>query len=694
VSKQPPGTRPIPLGAVPFIGPKRAAKLAKLGLETAGDLLRHFPRRHEDRRRFDHFPETETDQALCLCGRVAKTAVKRLGGRRKLFEATIEEGETPELGAAIICRWFNAHYVQKMVVPGQRLIVFGRPKRKGRSLVIDHPEFEAVEEADEPSIHLDRITPIHRATEGVSARSIRSMIHRLLAEVEPGAEGLLPADLATIPWGTAIRQIHFPEDQAELDTARRELILEECFRMQLVLAARRAANAAAPGTSHAGVGTLLEKLIANLPFPLTGAQRRAIAEIRRDLAAPTPMNRLLHGEVGSGKTVVALAAMLLCLESGSPATLMAPTQILAEQHYLGFRRWLEPLGVRVALRTGSRKEEAAPLPLFQQGPGASLPPILIGTHALLYEKDPAVAPGLVIIDEQHKFGVVQRAELIARGHFPDVLVMTATPIPRTLTMTLFGDLDVSTLDELPPGRGKITTAVRDRSKLPDAAKFLRDHLVAGRQAYIVYPLIDESESVAAGAAAAEFERWSDLLEPMRVELLHGRIPPAEKEAIMERFRSGSTKALVATQVIEVGIDVPNATILLVESAERFGLAQLHQLRGRVGRGCHRSFCILLAGTADPDALEKLAVLERTSDGFEIAEADLGFRGPGDLLGTAQSGLPPLRIGDPIQHADLMIVARDAARRIFACDPALEQPAHLLYRQAVRAEAGSVRPHAG
>ncbi|MES2571767.1 MAG: helicase-related protein, partial [Verrucomicrobiota bacterium] len=349
-----------------------------------------------------------------------------------------------------------------------------------------------------------------------------------------------------------------------------------------------------------------------------------------------------------------------------------------------FKRLLEPLGIGIALRTGSKKVETTALPLFAhaaaQDPGnacegiPSEPQIFVGTHALLYEGTGMSRLGLAIIDEQHKFGVMQRAQLRNQGAAPDVLVMTATPIPRTLTMTVYGDLDVSTLDELPANRGRIITGARDAAKLPDAVRFIREHLEAGRQAYVVYPLIDGSEKLEAKAAAAEFEKWRQFLAPMRCELLHGRIPADEKEAIMERFRSGESKALIATTVIEVGIDVPNANIMLVENAERFGLAQLHQLRGRIGRGAHKSYCILLSSkTDDPEAQEKLRILSETRDGFEIAEADLRLRGPGDLLGTAQSGLPPLKLGNLFADAALMRLARQQAIDIFAVDPQLALP---------------------
>ena len=376
---------------------------------------------------------------------------------------------------------------------------------------------------------------------------------------------------------------------------------------------------------------------------------------------------------------------------------MAPTQILAEQHYLNCKRLLAPLGLNIALRTGSKKTDSS-MPLFDDKawqdsvlgkPGAkrpahsSEPQIVIGTHALLYEGAGIQQPrGLAVIDEQHKFGVLQRARLIEQSSAPDVLVMTATPIPRTLTMTVYGDLDVSTLDEMPANRGKIVTAVRDSSKLPDAAAFIRKELEAGRQAYIVYPLIEESDKLEAKAAAQEFEKWQELLAPMRCELLHGRIDPAEKDALMEKFRAGHAHALIATSVIEVGIDVPNATVMLIENAERFGLAQLHQLRGRIGRGKHKSWCVLISDATDSAALEKLSTMTETADGFKIAEADLRLRGPGDILGTAQSGLPPLKLGNLLADQAWMRTAREAAVKLFKADPLLEQPEHRGYRDLI------------
>jgi ATP-dependent DNA helicase RecG len=672
-----------PLSELSWITHQRLRQLERLGLRTVEELLTHFPRRYEDRTQFDRFPTEETEKPVCVCGLVTKAGARRIRGGQKMFDAVLEEENAHALSPSLVCRWFNAHWVEKIVATGQRLVVHGRPKRSGSTMIIAHPEFEVVENDAEKSIHLDRIAPIHGGTEGLSPRVIRRIVWETLASLDAAAvPPLLPPDVDATPRSEALRQIHFPMSFEALEKARRHLVLTEFLAMQLCVASKRAEIAAQPGAVHCGAGDLMRRLHASLPFSLTSAQQRTIGEIAGDLAATRPMNRLLHGDVGSGKTVVALSAMLLAVEAGYQAALMAPTQILAEQHYLNFKVLLEPLGIGVALRTGARKEETSALPLFADAnlvpqkwrdPGGP-PPIFVGTHALLYEDAEISKLGFVVIDEQHKFGVLQRARLRDRGVAPDVLVMTATPIPRTLTMTVYGDLDVSTLDELPAHRGKTVTVARDESKLPEAVNFIREHLTAGRQAYVVYPLIDESERLEAKAAAAEFEKWQSLLAPMRCELLHGRVPPEEKEAIMERFRRGQTKALIATTVIEVGIDVPNATIMLIENAERFGLAQLHQLRGRIGRGTHKSYCILLSSKSDDrDAKEKLRVMQETRDGFAIAEADLQLRGPGDILGTAQSGLPPLKIGDILRDGELMGVARQRSLALVANDPRLQRP---------------------
>jgi ATP-dependent DNA helicase RecG len=665
-----------PLVETDVVPPPRARQLERFGIATVGALLLHFPRRYEDRTQFDHFPAETADKAVCVCGIVKKTSLRRLRGGQRMFDVLIEEEDAGAFGGRLVCRWFNSHWVEKMIAQGHTLVVHGKPKLSAGNVVITHPEFEIVEDDAEQSIHLKRIVPIHAATEGLTPRVLRRIVWDVLERLEDDVVAqLVPPALDRMPRAWALRQMHFPKSWEDLAKARKHLVLEEFLAMQLAVSAKRAELKAERGEPHCGPGEIMRRLHASLPFPLTGAQQRAVAEIRDDLASARPMNRLLHGDVGSGKTLVAMSAMLLCVESGFQAALMAPTQILAEQHFLNFRRLLEPLGIRVSLRTGARKEDAGEMPLFSpQTEGAnSEPHIFVGTHALLYEGAGISRLGLAVIDEQHKFGVMQRARLRGEGAVPDVLVMTATPIPRTLTMTLYGDLDVSTLDEMPPGRGRIVTLVRPPEKLPDAVKFIRTQLDEGRQAYIVYPLVEESERLEAKAATAEFAKWSDLLAPMKCALLHGRVPPEEKDAVMTAFRSGATKALIATTVIEVGVDVPNANVMLIENAERFGLAQLHQLRGRIGRGAHKSWCVLLTTGNDAESLEKLRILENTGDGFEIAEADLRLRGPGDLLGTAQSGLAPLRLGDLFADSDLMKLARNHAFLIFERDPKLELP---------------------
>jgi ATP-dependent DNA helicase RecG len=736
--------------------PRRLA-LRRLGIGKIEDLLTHFPRRYEDRHEFPQFPREESNTPICLCGEVVKTQLRRFGGWKKIFEATLQEKNANALSQPLICRWFNLHYVQKMIATGQQLVVFGKPRLRGKRICIDHPEFEVIENDEEISIHFRRITPIYPATEGVTQRALRSIIYRILQQLlgEP-LETLAPSELVSGDRRSAIQAIHFPKSWETLRTAREHLVLSEFFALQLLIASRRADRRVRVGESHCGNGKLLDAFVNRLPFELTSAQKKVTSEIRRDLAGNEPMNRLLQGDVGSGKTVVAISAILLAIEAGYQTALMAPTQILAEQHYAVLRQYLEPLGIRIALRTAARQEDNVPLPLFAAAESAEIPEIpgsgrcqpavsssladtswrarehaarsaspesfaagcreekagslrppqkytlprqqsqtllreepqiLIGTHALLYENVSFSNLGLVVIDEQHKFGVAQRARLTAREPAPDVLVMTATPIPRTLTMTVYGDLDVSIIDEMPRNRGKIITAVRDETKLGEVLKFLRGQLEAGRQAYVIYPLIDESDKLEAKAAAAEFDKWRERLHPFRSELLHGRIPVPEKQPTMERFRRGETQVLISTTVIEVGVDVPNATVMLVENAERFGLAQLHQLRGRIGRGEHKSYCILLTSHPSAEATAKLSVLEKTNNGFEIAEADWDLRGPGDLLGTAQSGLPALKIGNLTSDGPLMRCARAAAMSIYEHDPQLERPENQRFRQLIVEEQG-------
>jgi len=674
--KLPPATE---LSSLDWIPPGRVAALKRLGLVTLGDLVQHYPRRHEDRLKFDQFPEGDSARPVCLYGTIVATANKRYGGWRRGFEATIESGGG--WGQRLVCRWFNAFYAQKMLATGMRLVLFGRTKSKGRQIYMDHPEFELVEDDQDQSIHFNRITPVHPAGEGVTPRVLRAWIHRALRETDLSSlPSLVPpsADEGVV-YQDALASLHFPEDWPALERVRPRLVLEEFLGLQLLIVSRREAVREIAGKAKKPEGKLWQQLRENLPFKLTGSQEQVIAEIGADLARSQPMQRLLQGDVGSGKTLVALAASLHVVEAGYQAALMAPTQILAEQHYLNFQKLLQPLGLRVALLTSDRKEIGDDMPLFG---GEGAPQLLVGTHALLYEGAQFEKLGLVVIDEQHKFGVMQRARLLERGDAPDLLVMTATPIPRTLTQTIYGDLDVSTLKEKPADRGRIITALRPETKLPEITAFLRDQLAEGRQIYIVYPLVEESDKLAAKAASEEINKWSSALVPHAVGLLHGRMKPQEKESIMSRFRANELQVLVATTVVEVGVDVPNATVMLIENAERFGLAQIHQLRGRVGRGSHKSYCILVHDGKTPEAAQKLTVLEKSSDGFEIAEADLQLRGPGDLAGTAQTGLPPFQLGDLLRDGEIMTRARQLAELIYALDPGLCSEANALLRRHV------------
>jgi ATP-dependent DNA helicase RecG len=654
--------------------------LNRLGIKTWRDLLEHYPRRHEDRAEFSRFPTSSSDKPICVRGILHKVTSRYFSGRN-IVEATLDEGESGALSGRLVCRWFNQHYVQKMLAAGQTLVVFGRPKESRGRIYFDHPEFEIVEEEEENLIHLNRITPVYPLTEGLRQRPLRTLIYLAVTRLD-GIEDqpVLPGYVAS--YREAISQIHFPESWTKLQRSRKTLALAELVGIQIVVENRRRNIVGQPGHAHSSSGGRVQEYLQQLPFEPTAAQKRTIQEIHVDLAANRPMARLLHGDVGAGKTVVATAAMLEVTEAGFQSALMAPTQVLAEQHYQTLKTWLEPMGIRIALRTGPRKEEA-----FLELEGD--PEIIVGTHALLYDSDSLPRLGLVVIDEQHKFGVLQRGRLLAREPVPDLLVMTATPIPRTLAMTLYGDLDVSTLDEKPINRKPVITGVRSSRKLPEAANFLRERLQAKRQAYVVYPVIEESDSLSVKAATTEFNRWADLLKPAECGLLHGRLAPEERESVMQRFRQGEIQVLIATTVIEVGVDVPNATVMLIENAERFGLAQLHQLRGRIGRGQHQSYCILMTDTKDPLALAKLSVLEKTNDGFEIAEADLRFRGPGDLLGTAQSGLPPLRVADLLQDADLLDEARGIARSILDRDPELQSAGNQRFLRIVNESAKGV-----
>jgi ATP-dependent DNA helicase RecG len=663
------------LATLDFLDAKEVLALAAAGLRSAADLLMWLPRRYEDRRRFDAFPAQPGGPAVCLRGTVIDASKRHFGGKRGFYEIVVEDQNGGVFGSSkVSCRWFNMPFIHRMVLAGHEIILHGKPKDSNGKLVIDHPEFEIVRDEGGPSIHLERIVPVYRNVSGIAQRRLREIQHRLLLEIDaPSFAAPFDVD-PSYPRHEALEEVHFPEALEQAEAARRRFALEEFFALQLNVVWRRARILDHHGRVLGRKTTLLKRFYESLPFDLTGAQKRSIKEIVEDLRAPRPMNRLLQGDVGSGKTFVAMASMLLAVDSGCQAALMAPTQILAEQHYLTFKKWLEPLGVRVRLRTAA-KEENSHLPIEGE------PQVLIGTHALLYDKVAFTDLGLIVIDEQHKFGVAQRSRLIAQGTMPDVLVMTATPIPRTLTMTIYGDLDVSILDERPAGRGKMITALRSAAKQTDITKFVKEQLKAGRQAYLVYPLVEESESLKAESATEAFGKWCKRLPGHEVGMVHGKLDAAEKESVMRRFRDGEIHALVATSVIEVGVDVPNANLMILHHAERFGLAQLHQLRGRIGRGEHKSYCVLLTDGKSAEAMEKLGVMEKTADGFVIAEEDLRLRGPGDVLGTMQSGLGDLKFADFLADTVLLREARALADQVILADPSLSR-AHAALRPLI------------
>jgi ATP-dependent DNA helicase RecG len=670
----------IALGDVPGIGPKHLEMLARLKIVTYEDLLHHLPRRYEDRRRLKPLSEALVDDFITVRGIIHSTKKSRWGPR-SVFEIMVGPKSVTAKSDLVRGMWFNQSGRAHTHTEGRELFMYGKlTKSKTGTWVMMFPEIEMVEDDAETFVHVDRITPIYPLTDEVKQLPLRRLMFQLTQRREIEAPEFYPAPSEMMPRRDAFRIIHFPESLAAQEEARQRLAYDEFFIQQCVVALRRLARA----TEHrdrrrSDTCELSRRWRESLPYQLTAAQQRAMAEIDADLRQGPPMNRLLQGDVGSGKTFVAVYAMLRAVESGDQAALMAPTQILAEQHMITLRRWVEPLGVQVELFTGNTKAkkperlQGGELDLFKaKARSAALRQgsIVVGTHALLYDRYAADQLGLVVIDEQHKFGVLQRLALSRKGRNPDILVMTATPIPRTVAMTAYGDLDVSILDELPPGRQPIRTKVGSLKDLEAFWSFLLRKIAEGRQAYIVYPLVEESEKVEAKSVKAEFERLKGILSSTRLGLLHGQLAADEKDRVMAAFRAGDIDVLVATSVIEVGVDVPNATIMLIENADRFGLAQLHQLRGRVGRGEHKSHCVLIGEPKSLESWRRLRIMEETSDGFRIAEEDFRIRGGGNIFGTEQSGEQPLRFASLISDYDLLKQAREHAGTIVRKDPAL------------------------
>jgi ATP-dependent DNA helicase RecG len=672
-----------PLTYIKGVGPARAAMLEAKGLSTIEDLLAYVPFRYEDRSNVKAVNELAPGEMATVIAEVRSASLSGFKRRNLgLFEASF----TDRSRAILVGKWFHGGYLANVLAPGQKVALFGKVEfdNYAGQLNMLHPEFEILSDDDdavEAALHLGRVVPVYEAVSKISTRVLRAMVHRVLESLPP-VEDQLPEEVRRrlkLPdrW-TAIRETHFPPQDTDMrllnafrSQAQFRLIFEEFFWLECGVALKRSKARTMPGISFELTDGVREKVKAMLPFKPTGAQKRVLGEIAQDMKAPRPMNRLLQGDVGSGKTIVAAEAAVIAIENGYQVAVLAPTEILAAQHYYYFKQLLARLNYVVVQLTGSltSREKGQLKKLIAAG----LAHVAIGTHALL-EKDVEFQKlGLAIVDEQHRFGVMQRFELLRKGVHPDVLVMTATPIPRTLALTLYGDLDASTIDEMPPGRKPIVTKHVTADRAEQVYSFVKKQIEAGRQAYVVYPVIEESETNAMKAAEKMHEHLSQEVFPgIAVGLMHGRLAADEKESTMERFKKGEIKILVSTTVIEVGVDVPNATVMAIEQAERFGLAQLHQLRGRVGRGAAQSYCILITERMSDAAKERIRTLVDTNDGFLIAEMDLKLRGPGEFFGTKQSGLPSLRVANILRDKEILEAARREALDFVSHPPSEEE----------------------
>ena len=659
------------LDTLPGIGPARARGLEKLGLVTVEDLLRCYPRSYEDRRKFSTVAAAPVDVPVCLELLVAEPP--RLSRIRKGLE--LVKARLVDDTGSLTATFFNQTYMKDALRPGETYIVYGKVEGPPGRRQMTNPVCERSDRVRFTGC----ILPVYALTHGISNNLLAGLARRCVDECAGQLEEVLPGPLrrehALAAAEFACRNIHFPRDEEALELARRRLIFEELFYLTCGMALLRTRRDEAAGVPFAIPP--VEEFLALLPFPLTGAQRRVMDEIAADVSAGPPMNRLVQGDVGSGKTMVAAYGAWLAAKNGRQCALMAPTELLAEQHFRSLSPLLEQAGLRVGLLTGAVKGRARKELLAALAAGEV--DLLIGTHALLSEGVDYADLGLVITDEQHRFGVAQRAALSAKARRPPhVLVLSATPIPRTLSLVIYGDLDVSVIDELPPGRTPVQTFVVGEDKRQRMYGFVRKLVGEGRQAYIVCPAVEEGEDEGAGLkAAASYARslQTEVFPDLRVGLVHGKMKPREKDAVMTAFAGGELDVLVSTTVIEVGVDVPNAALMVVENAERFGLAQLHQLRGRVGRGKHQSYCVLVTSTRNPDSRARLKVLTKTTDGFQIAEEDLKLRGPGDFFGQRQHGLPQLRIADLAGDMRALKEAQLAARELLERDPGLKRPEH-------------------
>lgn len=677
------------------VGPRMAELLARKGIHTVEDALYLLPNRYEDRRRLRRIAELRPGCVEVFSAEVKTAdAVASKGGRR-FFEALVSDDS-----GSLVLKWFqcNPRYMQGLWQPGKRGIFTGEVVVFGSRREIHHPEVEWLKAGDDVAalvagdpVNFGRTVPFYPLTEGLHQKSLRKVLKEVVDTYASSITTPVPAAIARrhslLPVSAALHEVHFPGDTADLaelnnhvSQAHRTLVFDELFFLQLGLAMKKQGTSLEEGIPFTITHHYTRPLLKLLPYTLTAAQKRVLSEIKEDMASPGPMYRLVQGDVGSGKTVVALLSALLAVENHCQTAIMAPTELLAEQHYLNIHHFCEQLGIKVCLlSSGIRgKVRAATLAAIEAGEVQ----IVVGTQAVIQEKVEFKRLGLGIIDEQHRFGVLQRGVLKKKGINPHILVMTATPIPRSLAMTVFGDLSLSVIDELPPGRTPVTTKVCFESQRAQVYRLIGEEVRAGRQAYLICPLVEESEKSELKAATQVAEHLAvDIFPELRIGLLHGRLKPEEKEAIMHSFKAREIDILVATTVIEVGIDVPNATVMVVEHAERFGLSQLHQLRGRVGRGHQLSRCILLAGgKLSEEAQRRLKVMEGTTDGFRIAEADLELRGPGDFLGTRQAGLPDFRVASILRDARVLEEARQEAFALVEQDPRLSSGENSLLRE--------------
>ncbi len=677
-----------PVQYVKGVGPQRARHLERLGINIVRDALFYLPHRYEDRSSLIHisqFAAHQLDNRLtAITGKIVSGEVTTPNPRRprlRLFELVISDGS-----GIFKAKWFNQVYLKKIFKPGQEVVLYGTVKHNywGTGFEMTNPEYEIIDDGDDDStrspadqIHTGRVVPVYHLTEGLSQKQLRTILHTIVTNAVPSIQDTMPQEIIERYHFPGLKEsllnVHFPEAPVHIDALNRgtspfheRLSFDELFTFQAGLAIIKKGETLEKGIAFHPDGSLSHRLRASLPFTLTRAQERVLDDILNDMKSHAPMNRLLQGDVGSGKTIVALLSMLAAVESGYQAALMAPTEILAEQHYLNIHALVENLGLNIHLLTGSKKNKS--IETISSGDAN----IVVGTHALIQEGVSFKNLGLIVIDEQHRFGVMQRATLRKKGTNPDTLIMTATPIPRTLALTLYGDLDYSIIDELPPNRSPVITRQLSEKQKQYIYQLIEEQVKKGKQAYIVYPVIEESDKTNLKAAITGMEALRVKFPQFKIGLLHGRMKPPEREEVMREFKNGALQILVSTTVIEVGVDVPNATLMVIIHAERFGLAQLHQLRGRVGRGSGQSHCILLHYGAAEDAGRRLAVMAGSNDGFKIAEEDLAIRGPGEFFGTKQSGLPDLKVANIVRDARLLEAARKEAFALIGRDAQLQQ----------------------